>query len=172
MKRWKLIFLVLITFAVLGFLYGAAVIRRGFSTVDQPSAVERVVARAVRDLGIPRSARNQKNPWTVTPDFLQEARDNFTGHCAVCHGKDGDGRTGIGPNLYPKAPELRLPATQRLTDGEIHYIIRNGVRLTGMPALGNPHKSEDDNTAWKLVLFIRSISLATPGQKGEQTAAA
>src|ERR1700719_2380666 len=143
MKRWKWILLVLIAFAVLGLLYGAAVIRRGFSTVDQPSAVERAMARTVRNLGIPGSARSQKNPWTVTPDLLQEARDNFSGHCANCHGKDGDGRSGIGPNLYPKAPELRLAATQKLTDGEIHYITRNGVRLTGMPALGNTHMSED-----------------------------
>ena len=172
MKRWKLIFLVLIAFVVLGFLYGAAVIRRGFSTVDQPSTVERVVARAVRDLGIPRSARNQKNPWTVTPDFLQEARDNFTDHCAGCHGKDGDGRSGIGPNLYPKAPDLRRPETQNLTDGEIHYIITNGVRLTGMPAFGNPHSIQDDNSAWKLVLFVRSIGLATPQEKVEQNATA
>src|SRR5580700_4908457 len=172
MKRWKLIFLVLITFAVLGFLYGAAVIRRGFSTVDQPSAVERVVARAVRDLGIPRSARNQKNPWTVTPDLLQEARENFTDHCAGCHGKDGDGRSGIGPNLYPKAPDLRRPETQNLTDGEIHYIIQNGVRLTGMPALGNPRSGQDDNSAWKLVLFVRSIGLPTPHEKAQQNATA
>src|SRR4029077_11976215 len=123
-------------------------------------------------LGIPGSARSQKNPWTVTPDLLQEARDNFSGHCANCHGKDGDGRSGIGPNLYPKAPDLRQPETQNLSDGEIHYIIANGVRLTGMPALGNPHSGQDDNSAWKLVLFVRSIALATPQEKGEQTATA
>ena len=89
------------------------------------------MARTVRNLGIPRSARNEKNPWTATPGLLQEARENFTDHCAGCHGKDGDGRSGIGPNLYPKAPDLRQPETQNLTDGEIHYIIQNGVRLDG-----------------------------------------
>ena len=171
MNKWKAVVLLLIAVAVIAALYGAAVIRRGFSALDQPSRLEIAAARAIRGLGIPGSARNEKNPWTPTPEALQQAREDFTNHCAGCHGKDGDGQTGIARNLYPKPPDLRLPETQNLTDGEIHYIIANGVRLTGMPALGNPHMSEDDNTAWKLVLFIRSISGTTPQEKAEQTAA-
>jgi predicted CXXCH cytochrome family protein len=172
MNRWKVFLLILVAITALAAVYGTAVIRRGFSATDQPSAVERAIARTVRNLGIPRSARNEKNPWTATAPLLQEARENFTDHCAGCHGKDGDGRSGIGPNLYPKAPDLRRPETQNLTDGEIHYIIQNGVRLTGMPALGNPHSGQDDNNAWKLVLFVRSIGLATPQEKTEQEATA
>jgi predicted CXXCH cytochrome family protein len=172
MARWKVGLFALIAIAVLVIAYGAAVIRRGFSAVDRPSAAELVVARAVRDWGIPASARNQKNPLTPTADVLQEARDNFTNHCAGCHGKDGDGQSGLGTNLYPKAPDLRRPETQNLTDGEIHYIIQNGVRLTGMPAFGTPHGSQDDNSAWKLVLFIRSIAQATPQELAEQNATA
>jgi mono/diheme cytochrome c family protein len=172
MNRWKVFFLVMLVLVALAAVYVTAVIRRGFSATDQPSAVETAMARTVRNLGIPRSARNEKNPWTATPDLLLEARENFTGHCAGCHGKDGDGRSGIGPNLYPKAPDLRRPETQNLTDGEIHYIIQNGVRLTGMPAFGNPHGGQDDNSAWKLVLFVRSIGLTTPQEKTEQAASA
>src|ERR1700674_2000087 len=164
--------LVLLAVVILAVGYGASVIRRGFSAKDQPSGVERVMARTVRNLGIPRSARNEKNPWTTTPSSLHEARENFTDHCAGCHGKDGDGRSGIGPNLYPKAPDLQRPETQNLSDGEIHYIIQNGVRLTGMPAFGNPHGGQDDNAAWKLVLFVRSIGLTTPQEKAEQGATA
>jgi predicted CXXCH cytochrome family protein len=172
MNRWKGFFLILVAITALAAVYGTAVIRRGFSATDQPSAVEKVMARTARNLGIPRGARNEKNPWTATPSSLQEARENFTDHCASCHGKDGDGRSGIGPNLYPKAPDLRQLETQNLTDGEIHYIIQNGVRLTGMPALGNPHSGQDDNTAWKLVLFVRSIGLPTAQEKAEQGATA
>jgi predicted CXXCH cytochrome family protein len=170
MKRPYIVLLLLIAAAILAVAYGTTVVRRGFSAADQPSAIENVVARTVRNLGIPGSARDEKNPLIGTSKLLQEGRDDFTDRCASCHGKDGDGRTGIGPNLYPKAPDLQLPATQNLTDGEIHYIIRNGVRLTGMPALGNPHMAEDDNTSWKLVLFIRSVALTTPQQKAEQVA--
>jgi predicted CXXCH cytochrome family protein len=163
---------VLLAIAILAAGYGWSVLRRGFSAADQPSALESVVSRSVRNLGIPSHARNEKNPWTGTPDTLQQARDDFVNHCAGCHGKDGDGRSGIGPNLYPKAPDLRQPKTQNLTDGEIHYIIQNGVRLTGMPALGNTHSTQDDNAAWRLVLFVRSLGLAAPREKAEQETAA
>src|SRR6202158_109599 len=135
MKSGKAVLLILLTMAVLAVVYGTTVIRRGFSAADQPSAVERVVARTVRNLGIPGSARDQKNPFTPTQEGLQEAQDLFTNHCAGCHGKDGNAQSEIGQNFYPKAPDLRLPVTQNLTDGELHYIIKNGVRLTGMPAL-------------------------------------
>ena len=172
MIRWRTLLLVLLALAILSGIYLSMVVRHGFSAADQPSAVERAIARTVRDLGIPASARDEKNPLTATPYALQEGRDHFEDRCAICHGKDGDGRTGIGPNFYPKAPELRFPATQKLTDGEIHYIVSNGVRLTGMPALGNPHMSQDNDTAWKLVLFIRSISLATRTEKTEQAVTA
>jgi predicted CXXCH cytochrome family protein len=165
------VLLILVAVAAIAVGYGMFVIRRGFSAADQPSAVERAVARTVRNLGIPGNARGARNPWTRTPEIMQEAGEDFMNHCAGCHGKDGDGRSGVGRNLYPKAPDLRSAVTQNLTDGEIHYIIRYGVRLTGMPALGTPHKSEDDNTAWKLVLFVRSIAGTTPKENAEQAAA-
>jgi predicted CXXCH cytochrome family protein len=172
MTRWKTVLLFTLVVATLAAGYGAWVIRRGFSAADQPSALESVVSRSVRNLGIPGSALREKNPWTATPDVLQQAREDFADHCAGCHGKDGNTRSEIGQNLYPKAPDLRAAPTQNLSDGEIHYIIRNGVRLTGMPALGNPHVELEDNTAWKLVLFIRSISQMTPQEKAEQIATA
>jgi predicted CXXCH cytochrome family protein len=172
MKRRNAVLLILLTIAILAVVYGTAVIRRGFSAADQPSAVETVVSRAVRNLGIPSSARSEKNPFMPTQEGLQEARELFTNHCAGCHGKDGNAQSEIGQNFYPKAPDLRLPATQNLSDGEIHYIIKNGVRLTGMPALGTPHVGEDNNSAWRIVLFVRAISQLTPQQRAEQVATA
>ena len=171
MSRWKLFLVALIAVAALAAGYAASVIRHGFSAADQPSEIEKVTARAVRNLGIPRAARAQKNPWTASPDLLKEAQENFNNHCAGCHGEKGDGRSGVGENLYPKAPDLRQPETQSLTDGEIHYIIQNGVRLTGMPALGNPHGGQDANAAWKLVLVVRSLAGMTPQERGEQDTA-
>jgi predicted CXXCH cytochrome family protein len=171
MSRWKLFLVALIALAALATGYAASIIRHGFSAADQPTAIEKVTARAVRNLGISRAARAQTNPWTATPDLLNEAQENFNNHCAGCHGEKGDGRSGVGQNLYPKAPDLRQHETQSLTDGEIHYIIQNGVRLTGMPALGNPHSGQDNNAAWKLVLFVRSLGAATPKEKGDQNAA-
>jgi predicted CXXCH cytochrome family protein len=171
MKRWKKILLVLVALGVLAAVYGAVLIRRGFSTMDEPSALEKLVARTVRNLAIPASARHENNPLKASPEILNEARDSFIDRCATCHGNDGSGQTQVGWNLYPKPPDLRAPQTQNLTDGQIRYIIKNGVRLTGMPAWSHPHE-EQDNDSWKLVLFIRDLRQLSAGEKLSQQATA
>lgn len=85
---------------------------------------------------------------------------HWADHCAQCHGNDGRGQTPMGRNLYPKAPDMTLPATQRLSDGELFAIIKNGVRLSGMPAWGDDSPSSDLQT-WNLVHFIRHLPKLT-----------
>jgi predicted CXXCH cytochrome family protein len=164
-KTWLSI---LLTAAILAsLLYLAISLTRGFSTASEPSSLEKLLARAARNFAIPTRARLEANPWQTTPAILAEARDNFIARCATCHGPDGSGQTDIGRNLYPKVPDLRLPQTQNLTDGQIHYIIRNGVRLTGMPGWAKPHDEQSDDS-WKLVLFIRSLRQLTPEELRQQ----
>lgn len=119
-----------------------------------PSATEVALARRLRSWALPRAARGAKNPFTASPELLQESARHFADHCANCHGNDGSGATEIGRNLFPRAPDMRLDATQGLSDGELYYIIHNGIRWTGMPAWGNP---DSDMDSWKLVLFIRHL---------------
>ena len=147
--------------------FGWMAIRRGFSARDNPSAIETYVAKTARRLSVPAAERNAKNTFAPTPELLNEGRAHFADHCATCHGNDGSGKTQIGQNLYPKAPDMRLPATQNLTDGEIYYIIHNGIRLTGMPAWGTEVKDED---SWKLVLFIRRLPQLTSAEEREMEA--
>ena len=149
-------------------IYAARLITHGFSTAAEPSYLERIVARAVRNLAIPRDARLEKNPWNAAPEVLNEARESFLARCATCHGPDGSGQTTVGRSLYPRVPDLRLPRTQDLTDGEIRYIIRNGVRLTGMPGWAKPHDEPGDDS-WKQVLFIRSLRQLTTAEREQQS---
>ena len=125
----------------------------------QPSVLETLLARQIRRLAVPRSLRHQQNPVPSTPDLLVEARRHFADHCATCHGNDGSGNTEIGQHLYPRAPDMRLAATQSLHDGELYYIIHNGIRFTGMPAWG-PDTSHDHDS-WELVHFIRHLPRLT-----------
>ena len=145
-------------------VFGWVTIRRGFSARDNPSAMEAYLAKTARKLSIPASERDAKNPFAPTTEVLSEARAHFADHCAICHGNDGSGKTEIGQNLYPKTPDLRQSETQKLTDGQIYYIIHNGIRLTGMPAWGGPGKDDD---SWKLVLFIRHMPQMTPQEMKE-----
>ena len=163
--RKRAVLLSVITLAVAGAAaYGWMTIRRGFSARDNPSSLETYLAKTARNLSIPPSERDAKNPIPPTAEVLSEARAHFADHCATCHGNDGSGKTDIGQNLYPKPPDMRQPETQRLTDGQIYYIIHNGIRLTGMPAWGGPGKDED---SWKLVLFIRHLPQMTPQEMKE-----
>jgi mono/diheme cytochrome c family protein len=133
---------------------------RGISARNEPTAAETFLARRFRHWAVPRAERDAKNPVALTPEVLARARAHFADHCAICHANDGGGETQMGQNLYPKAPDMTLAATQGLTDGEIFYIIENGVRLTGMPAWGEegPH---DATESWELVHFIRHLPKVT-----------
>ena len=128
---------------------------------EAPSKVEAAIARRLRSWSMPRDARNQKNPFTSSSELLQESSRHFADHCASCHPNDGSGATEMGRNLSPRAPDMRLDGTQRLSDGELYYIIHNGVRWTGMPAWG---MAENDQDSWKLVLFIRHLTHLAPDE--------
>jgi mono/diheme cytochrome c family protein len=154
------------TVVAVGLLAGFLIVRRGLSARDEPSAVETVVARSLRHLAVPSNDRNLPNPVKLTPEVLAEARQHFADHCAMCHGNNGSGETMVGQNLYPKAPDLRLPPTQQLSDGELYYIIQNGVRLTGMPAWGD-EDNDHAEASWHLVHLIRHLHELTPAQLKE-----
>jgi mono/diheme cytochrome c family protein len=134
----------------------------GFSARTPPTAVERVVMQGVHWLSVPRAARNASNPVAFSPDVWAESRAHFADHCASCHANDGSGNTEVGRNLFPRAPDMRGAQTQEKTDGELYWIIENGVRLTGMPAWGTGGGSDVDS--WKLVHFIRHLKELTPEQ--------
>ena len=164
MRKRKLFLLIVLVGVVSAAVIGLATIRRGFSARDSPSLMETYMAKTARRLSVPTSERNAMNPVAPTSEMLAEARAHFADHCAICHANNGSGKTEIGQNLYPKAPDMRLAQTQNLTDGEIYYTIHNGIRLTGMPAWGTNVKDED---SWKLVLFIRHLPQLTPEEERE-----
>ena len=135
----------------------------GFSAHDQPTFVEAAIARRMRHMGVPRGAQTRQNPVPDTPDTIKAGLAHFADHCAICHANDGSGDTEIGRNLYPKAPDMRQPQTQNLSDGELFYIIENGVRLTGMPAWATG--PEGEKGSWALVRFIRHLPQLTAEER-------
>ena len=144
----------------LGVLGGAYFVTVGVSAKPEPGSVERVLARTVRDIAIGRHARHEANPVPKTEEAIAAGRAHFADHCASCHGNDGSGNTEMGRGLYPRAPDMRLAATQRLDDHELFYIIENGIRLTGMPGWGTGTKAGEEDS-WHLVHFIRHLPQIT-----------
>ena len=135
----------------------------GLSGLPQPGLLETRVARAVRGLAVPGDMKARKNPLADSADALGPGLEHFARYCAVCHGNDGQWKgTAFGNGLFPKPPDLRAPETQQLTDGEIFYIIENGVRFTGMPAFGTGEMTPaGEKQVWQLVYFIRHLPKIT-----------
>ena len=133
----------------------------GLNARPQPGALETFAARTTRKIVIGWHARNLQNPVPMNDEATADGRAHFADHCASCHANDGSGDTEMGRGLYPKAPDMRLPATQNLSDGELFYIIENGIRLTGMPAWGTGTK-EGEESSWRLVHFIRHLPQIAP----------
>lgn len=141
---------------VLGVLGGIYFVTAGVSARPQPGRMETFVARSVRNLAILSHAPNEQNPVPSSEQAIADGRAHFADHCFSCHANDGSGNTEMGRGLYPKAPDMRLQATQNLSDHELFYIIENGIRLTGMPAWGTGTPAGED-ASWRLVHFIRHL---------------
>ena len=158
MSRELKVGLIVLLLAALG-IWASALLGSYPGARGAPSSTEVALARALRSWTVPNSARQARNPFTSSPELLQESARHFADHCASCHGNDGSGATEMGRNFFPRVPDMRSYATQHLTDGELYYVIHNGVRWTGMPAWGDP---DNDMDSWKLVLFIRHLPQLSP----------
>ena len=142
--------------AVIGAGVATYVIRKGVSAREQPGAIETTIARNVRNLAVGRRAKDVRNPVERAPEVIAEGRGHFADHCAVCHANDGSGKTEMGQGMFPRPPDMREPATQNLSDGELFYIIEQGIRFTGMSGWSTGTLDGEQST-WHLVHFIRHL---------------
>jgi len=167
MKPWKLASLILLVLAVAAAGYGSIIVRRGFSALATPSAVEEFAATTARKVAVPSAYRELRNPILPSTESIRAGMEHFSDHCATCHSNDGGGQTLFGRGVYPKPPDLRAAGTQNKSDGELYYTIQNGVRLSAMPAFSEVHTVAQ---TWRLVLFIRHLPQITPEELDEMKA--
>ncbi len=134
-----------------------------WSATSKPAALESWTANEVRERWIALHSPDQKNPFASTPENLAGGRDEYNKYCAVCHGLDGSGRSRLGADFYPPVAHL-TGDTQDMTDGEIYFVIVNGVALSAMPAFGERHNSEQ---IWKMVFWVRHLPNLTTDERKE-----
>jgi len=164
MKPWKVASLILFALAVATAGYATTLVRRGFSALATPSAIEEFAASTARKLAVPSAYRQLRNPIMPSTENIRGGMEHFSYHCATCHGNDGGHDTVFGKGFYPKPPDLRAAGTQNKSDGELYYTIENGVRLSGMPAFHGTHTVPQ---TWRLVLFIRHLPQITAEELNE-----
>jgi predicted CXXCH cytochrome family protein len=152
---WKYLIafvIVLVVVVVLAydmFLPGLSIARQ------DPSGLEVQIATWLLRNSVPNAAAIAINPLGPRPDpaAVMAGHDLFTKKCETCHAYDGGGKTEVGKGSFPRPPVLRTVAAS-MTDGEIFYHIRNGIRNTAMPAWDFP-----DRQVWELVSYIRHMAL-------------
>jgi predicted CXXCH cytochrome family protein len=149
------IVVVLALIVLAGILYERIVPGLSSARTNQ-SQVETAVATWLLHQSVSEETKERANPVGTDPAEIAAGRDLFREKCEVCHAYDGSGKTQIGAGEYPRPPPLRV-AVASISDGEMFYHIRNGIRNTGMPAWDMP-----DRQIWQLVAYIRSLPIVSP----------
>lgn len=163
---FKLLWHLAAIIGVLALVSGVWMWNQGIGTRTPPGSLETSISRATRLAMIPSAARSRTDPQPSTAENVRSGLEHWADHCASCHANNGSGDTELGRGLYPPTPDMRLAATQNLTDGELFYIIENGVKLTGMPAWGT-ETAEGELASWHLVQFIRRLPVLSEAELAE-----
>jgi mono/diheme cytochrome c family protein len=125
-----------------------------FSAAKPPGRLEQRLATFALNRSIARHASKVANPLAHSPAAVAAGLSLFRTHCVVCHGAPGVDPSEGGASLNPPAVGLTLARVQGRSDGELKWIVSNGIRMTGMPAFG-PSRSEEE--VWQLVAALRRL---------------
>jgi mono/diheme cytochrome c family protein len=147
---------VLIGFLIVAAGAGVAVWTGSFNVAasSPPGRLEESLARFALNRSISRRAAAPKNPLPASPEVLRSGLSHYRENCVGCHGAPGVEAAGYGQGLNPAAPDLTLPRVQKRPDGELYWIVANGIRMTGMPAFSPTHQEQE---VWKIVAFLRHL---------------
>ncbi|HVH87438.1 MAG TPA: cytochrome c [Terriglobales bacterium] len=131
--------------------------------VNKPGSMEEKVMTEVKQ-EITVGGKDDQNPVPDTQANVEEGKGHFGHHCQICHGLDGQ-NTGVpfAQQMSPPVADLKSKAVQGYTDGQLHWIIVNGINPSGMPAWKG---ILEDDEMWKIVRYLRHLpakgSLGTP----------
>lgn len=132
-----------------------------WSAARKPGRMENKLAGYVTSNWIRRNAGTQPNPLPPRPENLKAGQEDFDEHCAGCHGLNGDGENRFEADFNPRIPKLTGGA-QKWSDGELYFIIANGISMTGMPGFGKNH---DPKEIWGMILWVRHLAQLSQPEK-------
>ena len=153
MTRWILIVLIALALLAAVAIVGFTQIKIG--ALQEPGHLETLLATRAKHMLVHRSSEQGIPPGPTNEQASIEEGDNLFGtECAACHGLDGNNPTDAGRWMYPRAADLTSAEVQQYSDRELFWIVKNGIRLSGMPAFGNV---ETDEHIWNLVHYVRTL---------------
>lgn len=153
MKKVCWIAVLILVLIVLG--VALALAEFNLSALPEPGRFETRIANAGKHWMVRRAVTRNRAPSVPSSDKSVVAGEmTFGDQCAMCHGDNGRSPTAIGKGMYPRAVDLGSPEVQQWSDPELFWIIKNGIRLSGMPGFG---KSLSDQDIGNLVNYVRSV---------------
>src|SRR5262249_19101224 len=133
-----------------------------FSAARPPGHLEERLATFALDRSIAHRAAKVANPLAGSPDAVAAGLALVRTHCVDCHGAPGAAAAEGGASLDPTAAGLTVPRVQARSDGELRWIVSNGIRMTGMPAFG---ASRSEQEIWQLVAAVRRLPRLSPEER-------
>lgn len=132
-----------------------------------PCGLERaVLSKAKHSIFV--GNKSERNPVAFSPKSAAEGKEAFSHYCIACHGLDGQ-NTGVpfADRMFPPVPSLAAPDIQSYTDGQLKWLIDNGIGPSGMPS-SKGILSDDEQ--WAIVIYLRHLppagSLGEPAMYG------
>lgn len=145
---WVVVILLIITTAY-------RVTHASVSALPDPGPVEKSLAMKAKDWYIGRAARATLPPQPANDaDSVSKGEALFGMECVSCHGQDGHTPTAIGRSMYPRALDLGSAEVQEMSDRELFWVVKNGIRLSGMPGFAHINS---DQEIWHFAHFVRSL---------------
>lgn len=126
-------------------------------TAPEPSLL-RGLFSATSSHSIRKHARGMAVPSLTDDSAIKEGFDHYHEMCVGCHGAPGVERSEIGMGLYPQGPNLAQSA-KTLSPAELFWVVKNGIKSTGMPAFGPTHS---DQKIWAVVAFLEKLPHMSP----------
>lgn len=166
MKLFLLGVLSTLTVSVLVWLLVASSGIVNVSALAEHGALDHQLARISRR-SIARHAEDLANPVQDDRTTRAVALLHFKANCLLCHGAPGIESAEFAKGLNPHPPLLTAESTQALSDGELFWVIANGIRMTGMPAFSPTH---NDDELWKIVNLVRHLGELTESEKAQLAA--
>ncbi len=164
--RMKSFFLGVLSALLLGALIGLLVVSTGIVSVStrwELGAMEDLLSYASRR-SIAHHANDVSNPFPDDKATLAVGLDHYKENCLCCHAAPGFASLEFAKGLSPPAPKLTTDSIQKLSDGELFWVVSNGIRMTGMPAFSPTH---DEEEIWAVVAFVRHLGSLSDEEKAE-----
>lgn len=145
---------VLVTLLLVGIYSGAYSV-----AADQPeSGLTHWALDTTQQQSVTAAAADIEAPSLTDTSKIEAGAHHFRGMCEMCHGAPGVERSEVGKGLNPEPPELSR-AVREWTPAEMFWMVKHGIKMSGMPAFGETHSDEE---IWSIIAFVRQLPEMTP----------